>query len=102
MDKKELFNEFLQRVRPCASITDDMLDEILHLRQQLTTEKIEFEQCSDMLTNAERYIETLEQQLAVVEKERNAFQDQCIRLKHERVLEKEQLASAIRELKGTL
>lgn len=35
MDKKELFNEFLQRVRPCASITDDMLDEILHPRQQL-------------------------------------------------------------------
>ena len=67
MDKKELFNEFRQRVRPCASITDDMLDEILHLRQQL----------------------------AAVEKERNAFQDQCIRLKHERVLEKEQLVAAL-------
>lgn len=66
MDKKELFNEFLQRVRPCAPITDDMLNEILSLRQQLTA----------------------------VEKERNSFQDQCIRLKHERVLEKEQLAAA--------
>lgn len=67
MDKKELFNEFLQRVRPCASITDDMLNEILSLRQQLATEKTEFEQCSDMLTNAERHIETLEEQLGAAE-----------------------------------
>ena len=44
-------------------------EEIESIRQQLATDKAEFEQCSTMLDNAERHIEMLEKQLAAVQEE---------------------------------
>ena len=49
---------------PKSPFKDNLTEEIESLRQQLAAEKMEFEQCSTMLNNAERHSETLEQQLA--------------------------------------
>ena len=73
-----------------ASLNDVIraVDAEMELHKQLSTINAAYEK------SVEQHNKTLDE-LATVEKERNSFQDQCIRLKHERVLEKEQLAAAL-------
>ena len=51
------------------------------------------EEVADMVDSLEQEVSTLREQVATLTKERNAFQDQCIRLKNERAVEKGQLAT---------
>lgn len=95
--RAKLFAEIVAKTGSTQSVIDCAMQEIESLREQVEFWQKEAAGRRDDMANYTRIVsETIDRlnvEVPKLTKERNAFQDQCIRLKNERAVEKEQLAA---------